>query len=202
MADSSFLRPGESLRNLQALEAIEERPNISQRDLADRLGIAVGLTNACLRNMARKGLIKIKRVNSRNISYHLTPAGISEKARLSIAFAETTVEFYRTAKREVSERMAALAEHGVTKIAIFGATDLAEIVALVCGHSGIEVVGVVDDGEEHPETYLGHEVGAPASLLHSGCEAVVVAYTVDVDRHHDRAKALVGERMPVIRAMG
>jgi len=57
MAGSPFLRPGEALRDLQTLEAIEERPDISQRDLAARLGVAVGLTIACLRKMARKGWI-------------------------------------------------------------------------------------------------------------------------------------------------
>ena len=55
-----FLRPTEHLRNLQLLEEISKDSDVSQRKLAHRLGAALGLTNACLKKMIAKGLVKVK----------------------------------------------------------------------------------------------------------------------------------------------
>ncbi len=53
----------ESLRDLKVLEAIEEDPSISQRDLSNRLGVALGITNALIKTLVKKGHIKIKGKN-------------------------------------------------------------------------------------------------------------------------------------------
>ena len=176
MAGSPFLRPGEALRDLQTLEAIEERPDISQRDLAARLGVAVGLTNACLRKMARKGWIKIRRVNSRNISYHLTRAGIAEKARLSIEFTEATIGFYRQAKQTVSQTLGLLETLGVTRVLVLGATDLAEIVAICSPAYGVEIVAIVDGSDEGQERSILGSSPIPVEMVpDDGFDALVVA---------------------------
>lgn len=188
MSDSPFLRPGEPLRDLRTLQAIEERPDISQRDLAQRLGIAVGLTNACIRKMARKGWIKIKRINSRNITYHLTPAGFSEKARLSIEFTEATIDFYRGAKQTVSQTLGSLRALGVTQVVVLGATDLAEIVGICSPAYGVEIIAVADGTEEGvARSILGKETIPLAEIPIDGFDALIVA---DTERYQDSAAEL------------
>jgi DNA-binding MarR family transcriptional regulator len=188
MTETPLLRPGEALRDLRALEALDEKPDITQRDLASRLGIAVGLANACLRKMARKGLVKIKRINSRNITYHLTPAGIAEKARLSLQFAETTIDYYRRAKALVSETLARLESGGVTRIAIVGATDVAEIVA-ICSHGyGMDVAAIVDSKQAVAgASILGIPVVSAEAMSPEGVEALILA---SVDEDQDSAALL------------
>lgn len=188
MAETPLLRPGEALRDLRALEALDEKPDITQRDLASRLGIAVGLANACLRKMARKGLVKIKRINSRNITYHLTPAGIAEKARLSLQFAETTIDYYRRAKALVSETLARLESAGVTRIAILGATDVAEIVA-ICSHGyGMDVAAIVDSKQAAAgASILGIPIVSAEAMSPEGVEALILA---SVDEDQDSAALL------------
>ena len=182
MSHAHFLEPGESLRDLKALEALEASPSISQRDLAQRLGIALGLTNACVSRMARTGLIKISRANSRSLTYHLTPAGLAAKGRLSVDYARTTIDLYRTAKQAVTTGLASLAEQGVTRIGLLGANDVAEIVEIVCAHQGMVVVCVADEtGGLEGARFMGHVVGSIADLEPADCEAVVVTYLEDTD---------------------
>jgi DNA-binding MarR family transcriptional regulator len=200
--DSTFLEQGQALRDLKALEVIAESPSISQRDLSKRLGIALGLTNACVGKMARTGLIKISRINGRSLAYHLTPAGFSAKARLSVEYARATVGLYRSAKEAVTEGLGLLAARGVSRIALLGAGDVAEIVGIVCAHQGMEIVCVADDDPELQRAVLsGLPVRPTSALRDCGCQAVIVTYLEDVDFWMQHAQELVAEGTPVVRAI-
>lgn len=202
MSDSTFLQQGHALRDLKALEAIAELPSISQRDLSQRLGIALGLTNACVGKMARAGLIRISRINGRSLAYHLTPAGFSAKAKLSMEYAKATVGLYRTAKQAVTEGLGVLAAQGVSRIGLLGTGDVAEIVGIVAAHQGMEIVCVADDdAERQGATFMGLPVRPTSTLGASGCQAVIVAYLEDVEFWVQHAEGLVGDDTLVVRAI-
>ena len=76
----------ESHRDLRLLEAVHEDSRVTQRGLAGKLGIALGLANIYLKRMIHKGYIKCVNVQSNRISYLITPRGIAEKARLTYEF--------------------------------------------------------------------------------------------------------------------
>jgi DNA-binding MarR family transcriptional regulator len=63
-----FLKETEVFHSLRTLEEIEKNPNISQRELSKRLGVALGITNALLKTLARKGLIKIRGESNRTLT--------------------------------------------------------------------------------------------------------------------------------------
>ena len=63
----------ESHRDLQLLEAFTDDQRVSQRTMASRLGIALGLTNLYVKRLARKGYIKCVNVRSNRILYLITP---------------------------------------------------------------------------------------------------------------------------------
>ena len=63
----------ESRRDLQLLEALEQASTITQRTLATRLGIALGLTNLYLKRLIRKGYVKCVTVAPNRLVYSLTP---------------------------------------------------------------------------------------------------------------------------------
>ena len=97
------------------LKILKENPQISQRMLADELGISLGRLNYCLRALAERGLVKMERFkNAKNklaYLYRLTPAGVSEKVRVTRRFlnlklnehAEITAEIERL-RGEVGRR--------------------------------------------------------------------------------------------------
>ena len=89
-----FLKPTEHLRNLQPLEEISLDSTVSQRKLSSSLGVALGVTNVCLKKMIRKGHIKVKGINQKRIAYYLTPEGFTEKTRLTYHFLQYTANYY------------------------------------------------------------------------------------------------------------
>ena len=95
------------------LEAVEEDSRVTQRSLASKLGIALGLTNIYLKRLVRKGYIKCVNVQSNRISYLITPRGIAEKVRLTYEFMDYSLHLYgevRQHLREVLQECAAAAQ--------------------------------------------------------------------------------------------
>ena len=90
-------------RTLDLLSAVSEDETISQRKLAARLGIALGLTNAVLKRCIRKGFLKIRQVPARRYTYYLTPKGFAEKSRLTAEYLSDSLQFYRQARQEYAE---------------------------------------------------------------------------------------------------
>lgn len=93
--------------HLKVLRLLEADPGLSQRDLAQALGISLGKTNYCMRALLDKGLIKMQNFrNSENklgYAYLLTPAGIAAKADLTHRFLKIKVREYETLRREIEE---------------------------------------------------------------------------------------------------
>lgn len=91
--------------HLRALRLLEGNPEMSQRELAEALGVSLGKTNYCLKALLERGLIKVRNFrNSRNkaaYAYYLTPAGMRRKAGLTAGFLKRKVAEYEALKREI-----------------------------------------------------------------------------------------------------
>ena len=89
------------------LRLLEKNPELTQRELADRLGVSVGKANYVLNALIEKGLVKARNFkNSKNKSayaYILTPDGIEEKARVTVRFLKRKIEEYEVMKAEIEE---------------------------------------------------------------------------------------------------
>lgn len=87
------------------LRTLEQNPNLSQRQLAGELGYSLGKLNYCLKALKDKGLVKAENFrNSQNKSaylYKLTPAGISEKARVTQRFLQRKLEEHDQLEQEI-----------------------------------------------------------------------------------------------------
>tara|TARA_Y100001958_G_C20849624_1_gene292668 strand:- start:249 stop:548 length:300 start_codon:yes stop_codon:yes gene_type:complete len=87
------------------LRKIQKRPNSTQRELANELGFSLGKLNYCLKALQKKGLVKIqnfkKNPNKINYFYVLTPAGITEKTKLTINFMKRKMKEYDELKSEL-----------------------------------------------------------------------------------------------------
>ena len=89
------------------LKALEENPELSQRELAKRLGISLGKVNYCLNALVQKGSLKINNFrnsdNKQAYLYILTPRGIEEKARITVAFLNYKMREYERLEAEIRE---------------------------------------------------------------------------------------------------
>mgnify|MGYP001330745121 CR=1 FL=1 len=94
--------------HFEVLRKIKSKPNSTQRELAEELGFSLGKLNYCLKALQKKGLVKIenfkKNPNKINYFYVLTPAGISQKTRLTINFMKRKMKEYDELKKELKEK--------------------------------------------------------------------------------------------------
>ena len=91
--------------NYKILREIQNNPNSSQRKLAKEVGFSLGKLNYCLKDLQKKGLIKIEnfRKNPNKIAYAyiLTPKGIKKKAKLTMNFMIRKMQEYDELKKEL-----------------------------------------------------------------------------------------------------
>ena len=92
---------------LRVLKIIHDSPHITQRELANMLGVSLGKTNYCLRSLITKGLLKARNFkNNRNkiaYTYLLTPAGIEEKASMTVDFLRRKLVEYEALRQEIEQ---------------------------------------------------------------------------------------------------
>ena len=136
---------------LDLLAEIEQGEAATQRSLAHRLGIALGLTNSYLRRCARKGWVKVRAVPTRRYGYYLTPQGFAEKCRLTNEYLRCSFSFFRRAREECAVALQNCANRGQMKVLLYGEGELAEIATLAALDAGVELVGVVAPGSNRPD---------------------------------------------------
>jgi len=94
--------------HFNVLRKIQNKPESTQRELAEELNFSLGKLNYCLKALKSKGLIKInnfrKNPNKLNYIYVLTPKGISEKTKLTLNFMKIKMREYDELKKEVGSR--------------------------------------------------------------------------------------------------
>ena len=97
----------ENQDHLNLLRKIKNKPNSSQRELANDLNFSLGKLNYCLKALKAKGLIKIKNFSKNpkkiNYIYLITPKGISEKTRLTVNFMKRKMKEYDELKKELNK---------------------------------------------------------------------------------------------------
>jgi EPS-associated MarR family transcriptional regulator len=89
----------------RVLRILEGDPYITQREIAERLGVSLGITNFVLKALMKKGAIKIRNFqgSTRKLSYAyiLTPSGFAEKAALTVKFLARKQREYESLKAEI-----------------------------------------------------------------------------------------------------
>jgi DNA-binding Lrp family transcriptional regulator len=158
----------EGHRDLQLLEAVEQNARITQRTLANQLGIALGLTNTYIKRLVRKGCIKCVNVQSNRLAYLITPRGVAEKARLTYEFMQYSLQLYRDVRRHLQAVLQSRASDG-QRLAIYGRGEAAELAYLSVRELGIEPVAVFDHGEGSflgmPVRHVRDHASVPFDLL-------------------------------------
>jgi len=179
----------EAQRDLAILNEIETAPQVTQRGLAQKLGIALGLTNLYLKRLARKGYIKVTTIPSHRVKYLLTPQGLAEKTRLTYEYMQYSFTLFRQSRQFLREQFAALAEAGRKRVAFVGVGEAAELADLTLRELGLELVAVADDAAAGAR-FLNHEVIAVDAVAALELDQVVITSFDDADALGDRLRAL------------
>lgn len=184
-------------RDLEILTAISEGRPLTQRDLAQRMGVALGLTNLYLKRLAKKGYIKIidfprRPAARKRLRYLLTPKGLAEKSQLTYEHMAYSLSLYRRARQTLREALEQLPQQGLKRVALYGPGEAAELAYLTLKELGLETVGIF--GREAGGHFLGLPVRPAAELADEECDRIVLA---TFDRPEALAADLTALGLPV-----
>ena len=162
-------------RELGLLSEIEVDPEVTQRGLASRAGMALGLTNLLLKNLTEKGYIRISRAGWKRWLYTLTPAGITRKVQLTIDYIQRVLGQYSAVREIIRQEMETQVLNKESRIAVYGTGEFAEIVYLSLREIGIDEVDFYIPTPAQGYKFLGMPVLDTKMLNAKDYDKVVVA---------------------------
>ena len=175
----------DKLRTLKLLEAIDSSEPPTQRELARDLNISLGLVNAFIKRLAKKGYFKITTIPKKRVKYLLTAKGVREKSRLTYEYISYSVGFYREIREILLSLFDRLQQEGVERVALYGCGEVAELAHLFLQNTSITLAGVFDL-KANGKNFFGHKVQSYKALAADNCDYVLLTQTEDIDSHYDR----------------
>jgi hypothetical protein len=201
MAGLEILKPYQEIRELNLLLELEKNPIVSQRELSHRFAMALGVTNACLRNMALKEWIWVRDTDHHRTGYFITPKGIAEKNRLLVKMVAYNVRHYSHLKSLMAALLLNLQRENIRRLVFYGVSEEMEVAFVTLNETGVELVGIVEDEDKRPaKKVLGHEVGSVNDLFRFNPDGILITSFVDGDRRVVRLQEILGgQKIKVFR---
>ena len=163
----------DTYRSFLLISELAKEESLSQRELAQRLGIALGLVNSYLKNLVAKGYVRVKNFPKNRYGYLLTPQGVAEKSRLAYQHLRYFTNLYTTTRQDYLALFRALSEAKVRKIAFCGVDEVTEIAYLSLRETGLELAAVMDN-DAAGGTFFDRPVATLAMGLLSGNHRIVI----------------------------
>lgn len=183
-----FFMEQNEINTLRILEAFEQDPSQTQRDLAQRLKISLGMVNALTKRLAEKRYLKITNMPKNRMQYLLTPKGMVEKTQLTYQFVLHSMQYYRDARSRLQGIFRDLAAKQKERIFLFGISELAEICYITLQETDIVLAGVIDD-DRAGEQFLGHQIESMTILENiNSTDAIIIT---DIDKSNKAMNLLL-----------
>ena len=186
--------PAEAHRRLVALSEIIAGGKITQRSLASRLGVSLGLANGLLRELETDGLIAVNRSTGvRALRYAVTKKGRVARMRLAGAFAADSDRMLEPLRAELQGRTDRIRADGRRKALLCGCGPLADMAASAILNAGMKLAGIVS-----PDAAGGGVAGVRARSL-SDADGVACDVAIALcPRDAQRLRRRLGARVPVV----
>ncbi len=106
----------------RVLRILEEKPDVTQREIAQKLGISTSGLNYALNALIDKGWVKVHNFSESNnklgYAYLLTPSGISEKVTLTSRFLQRKLQEYEDMKAEIESLISEIDSRDINNILV------------------------------------------------------------------------------------
>lgn len=147
------------VKTLQILEAIADNDGVSQRNLAQKLNVSLGLVNSFVKHLTAKGYFRAKALPKDRVRYILTPEGAAEKTRLAYDYIKYSFDLYKKSYGIIHEMLHGLANEDVETVALYGVGVISDMIFQEVSKLGIKIAAVIDDANRgklfHGKTAIG-----------------------------------------------
>jgi len=157
--ENLFFKPTPLYKEFVILDLVERDPDITQRELSNKLGIAVSMVNSYLENYENKGYIRRDYISTKTVKYIITKKGIERKKILNISYLSASQKIYQSAKENIITFLRQIIKKGFRKILLYGAGEVAEILLYTINSDRdlpLQALGVIDDDLSKIDRYISN----------------------------------------------
>jgi predicted transcriptional regulator len=159
---------------LKILDEIHLESSITQRTLSSRLNIALGLVNAYIKRLAKKGYIKITKGPMNRVKYAITPDGFTHRVRLTYDYMNSSINYFNDARKRIDNTYREMIASGAQNILIWGDGEIAELSYISLRGLPLNLVGVID-GQAQEKDFFGHRIYSLDDIKKLKFDAILIA---------------------------
>jgi len=201
LLDRKYFKPSKEARVLAILDSLAHDSGLSQNELGKRMGLSGAMVNQYLKEMQDDRLIQFEAVNGKSYRYVLTPQGKRSRLKMFSAYSSETIQIYTALKNLILDRLKQPGERGVSRLALFGASETCEVVLSTLANTPFDVICIVDnDPDKQGKLFNGHVVAPPEVLKTIQCQAVLITSFGRQDEIFEQLQSLTrGNGLEILR---
>lgn len=122
------------------LDEIAQDSMVTQANLSERLGIAVGSVNWYIKRLIHRGWVKVSHLDRTRLKYDLTPEGMAVFTQRAVLYARDSLKVYGDYRQKAKTLVAELQKKGIGEVFLAGQDEEAlDILRLTCIEAGIRL---------------------------------------------------------------
>jgi DNA-binding MarR family transcriptional regulator len=141
------------------LNEIAQDSMVTQANLSNRLGIAVGSVNWYIKRLIHRGWVKVSHLDRTRLKYDLTPEGMKVFTQRAMLYARDSLKVYGQFREKAKALVAELQKQGVRRVYLHGDDEMMDILRLTCIEAGIETT-------DFPQEVVVKAVGQEYQVRH------------------------------------
>jgi DNA-binding MarR family transcriptional regulator len=126
-------------REYALLNEIAQDSMVTQANLSDRLGIAVGSVNWYIKRLITRGWVKVSHLDRTRLKYDLTPDGMAVFTQRALSYARDSLKVYGDYRQKAKALVAELKQAGIQQVYLDGEDEVVDILRLTCFEAGLHL---------------------------------------------------------------
>ena len=172
---------------LRILDEISRESSITQRTIASKLNIALGLVNTYIKRLVKKGYLKITKGPMNRVKYAVTPKGFTHRVGLTYNYMQSSISYFKDARNRIDDIYRKMVTAGAKNILIWGDGEIAELCYISLRGLPLKLVGVVDS-KSNGKDFFGYNIYTYEDTQGLDYDAILIASFSDRDL--ERIKSL------------
>jgi len=159
---------------LKILDEISRESLVTQRTISGRLNIALGLVNAYIKRLVKRGYIKINKGPMNRVKYALTPKGFSHRVDLTYQYMQSSINYFKDSRKRIDNIYGQMLKAGVKTVLIWGDGEIAELSYISMRGLPLDLAGIVDS-KKGEKDFFGHKIYSYDDVPKLDFDAILIA---------------------------
>ncbi len=187
------LKPDKDITR-RLLDELTRESIITQRTLSSRLDVALGLVNAYIKRLARKGYIKVTTIPKNRVKYILTPKGFAEKVRLTYEYMHYSIDYFKDVRQKIDGIYKYMINSGVKSVLFWGDGEIAELCYISMRGTPLTLIGVIN-GNGVEKGFFGYNVYTVEALKDLSYDAILITSLYEKEMQRIKAIGFDGKKV-------